>query len=88
MTIFIENEDQSIRFSKFFRNDLKDYWKIEEEKKYFIFLEELEKKFNVTLNFYGEGEEVGYIVEENKDKETIEKIFQSFSFYIEQNINK
>jgi hypothetical protein len=87
MMIFIENADQSVRFSRpFIDKNLEDYWKIEENKKYFVFMEELEKKFNVTLNFYGEGDEVGYIIEEDKDKDIIEKIFQYFSFYIEQNI--
>jgi hypothetical protein len=92
MTIFIENHNQSVRFAKRFPyKDLEDYFKLEEDENYFFFLEHLEDEHSVILDFYGEGDEVGYIVLhdyklEEPSKETIESIFNEFIKYIEEKI--
>lgn len=90
MIVFIENGNQQIRFAKKFNNTLDDYWKIEDDK-YFNFVEDLENRYNSTLDFYGEGDEVGYCVLDvdggkEPDRETVEKIFNDFASFIEQNI--
>jgi hypothetical protein len=85
IVIFIENQDQSIKFVKKFPNNLMDYWKIETNEDYFLFINHLEKKYDVELDFYGEGNEVGYIIESD-DEELIKDVFEEFYNYIKDHL--
>lgn len=85
MRIFIENHDRTIFYSRRFR-DLGSYWNIEDEN-YFEFIKYLEDKYKVELDFWGEGNEVGYIIE-TKDEKLIEEVFNEFYEYIKNNLKE